>query len=327
MIRFGILGAARIAPQAVIDPAKENPLVEIQCIAARDVSRAQIFADDHCIPDVHDHYQQVIADPAINAVYVPLPISGHHEWTIKALHAGKHVLCEKSLALNEAQAIEMQAAARSTGLVLMDAFHYRYHPLFIRAVEIVQSGVLGKLSMIEADFHVKGPVADDDIRMMYQTGGGVTMDIGCYPLSWVRHLLGTSPLQVSARAETGPAQVDIYMETDMQFPGGIRAKTTGDMRAGGEFKARINLVGDAGSLRIENPLVPQFGHSLALQVAGKKSTVSFDLRSSYAYQLDAFVNAVTNGEPVLTDGRDGILQMALIDRVYQAAGLSIRGRS
>lgn len=325
MIRLGILGAAKIAPQAVIEPVKGNAQVEVQCIAARDVSRARAFADTHGIATVHEHYADVLADSAVTAVYIPLPISAHHEWTIKALEAGKHVLCEKSLALNAAEAIEMQEVAEHTGLVLMDAFHYRYHPLFLRAVEIVRSGVLGKLVSIEADFHVKGPVADDDIRMMYQTGGGVTMDIGCYPLSWVRHLLGSSPLEVTAAAETGPEQVDLYLETEMLFPGGIRARTTGDMRAGGQFKAELLVVGENGSMRVSNPLVPQFGHSLDLQLGGKTTTQTFALRSSYDYQLDAFTAAVINDEPLLTDGRDAILQMSLIDRVYQAAGLSLRG--
>ena len=325
MIRIGILGAAKIAPQAVIEPAKDHAQVEVQCIAARAVSRAKTFADKHGIATVHDHYADVLADASVTAVYIPLPISAHHEWTIKALEAGKHVLCEKSLALNAAQATEMQEVAARTGLVLMEAFHYRYHPLFLRTVEIVRSGILGKLSSIQADFHVKGPVAEDDIRMMYETGGGVTMDIGCYPLSWVRHLVGSAPQAVTAKAETGPDQVDIYLETDLLFPGGIRAKTTGDMRAGGQFKAELLVVGENGSLRVSNPLVPQFGHSLELQLNGEMTSETFSLRSSYAYQLDAFTAAVLNDDAVLTDGCDAVLQMTLIDRVYQAAGLSLRG--
>jgi len=325
MIRFGILGAAKIAPQAIIKPVQDNAQAEVHCIAARDVSRAKAFADAHDISTVHEHYGDVLADPAVTAVYIPLPISAHHEWTIKALEAGKHVLCEKSLALNAAEALEMQEVAARTGLVLMDAFHYRYHPLFSRAVEVVHSGVLGKLASIEADFHVKGPVPENDIRMMYATGGGVTMDIGCYPLSWVRHLLGAVPLEVTAAAVTGPEQVDLYLETNLIFPGGICARTSGDMRAGGQFKAELLVIGENGSMRVSNPLVPQFGHSLVLQLGGKKTSETFTRRGSYDYQLDAFTAAVISGEPVLTDGRDAVLQMTLIDQVYQAAGLSLRG--
>lgn len=188
MLRFGTLGAAAITPRALVYPCMDEPGAYISVVAARDRARAEAFARHHRIPNVADDYLSVVDHQKVDALYVPLHITAHHEWTLKALDAGKHVLCEKSLAANAAEAVEMAALARKTGLVLMDAFHYRYHPVFLRTREIYASGVLGSIEQVDAAFHV--PVADpDNIRMRYETGGGVTMDIGCYPISWVRHLI------------------------------------------------------------------------------------------------------------------------------------------
>ena len=187
MIRFGMLGAANIAPNALIKPCKDEPGAAIQVLASRDRDRAEKMAARAKIPEVAASYLEVIDHPACNAIYIPLPITSHHEWTLKALEAGKHVLCEKAIAANAAEAEEMAALAQAKGLVLMEAFHYRYHPVFLRAKEIVLSGVLGKLREIRATFSVPNRIPKDDIRMQYETGGGVTMDIGTYPISWVRH--------------------------------------------------------------------------------------------------------------------------------------------
>ena len=191
-IRIGTLGAAGITPAALMEPAKENADVIVTAIAARDRLRAQRFADHHDIESVYDHYDDVIADDSLDVIYNPLPISHHLEYTVKALRAGKHVLCEKSFALNAREAEEMHEVAQETGLVLIEAFHYRYHPIFHRALEIVESGALGKLEHIDARF-VVGTPNTENIRMHYETGGGATMDMGCYPISWLRHITKSEP--------------------------------------------------------------------------------------------------------------------------------------
>ena len=142
VLRIGTLGAAAITPSALIEPAARRDDVEVRCVAARDRARAQAFAETHGIPTVHDGYADVVEDPEIDAVYNPLQISGHKEWTIRALEAGKHVLCEKPFAMNEAEAREMADAARRSGRVCVEAFHYYYHPVGRRMREIVQSGAL-----------------------------------------------------------------------------------------------------------------------------------------------------------------------------------------
>lgn len=323
MITFGTLGAARITPSALIYPAMNEPRARISVIAARDRQRAEAFANAHHIRTVCDNYDEVVTHGHINAVYNPLHIPAHHPWTIKALNAGKHVLCEKSLASNAREAAEMQALAKEKSLVLMDAFHYRYHPLFARMVEIVQGGELGDIISIDAAFHV--PVRGaEDIRMNYSLGGGVTMDIGCYPISWVRHLTGKEPKVIGATAEVGPPNVDLVLSAKLDIDG-IGVTTTGDMRESTAFKAEICVKGSLGKMLVNNVVAPQMGHLLTLDLNGKVTHETVDRRPSYCYQLDAFIEAVENGGPVLTDGEDAVKQMTVIDRCYEAAGLPIRG--
>ena len=325
MLQFGVLGAAAITPRALIYPCVDEPNAFIRAIAARDRSRAAKVADWARIPEVLDDYQAVIEHPKCNVIYIPLPITSHHEWTIKALEAGKHVLCEKSIAANGDEAEEMAAVAREKGLVLMEAFHYRYHTVFRRAKEILASGVLGDLTEVSAGFCMKGPIPETDIRMQYATGGGATMDLGCYPISWVRHLLDAEPDEVSAEAEEGPPDVDLKLFTQMRFGSGVVATTRSDMRPTAKFEMGFTVTGTAGSLHVEQPLVPQIGHSLELTIDGVTTTETCDRRPTYGYQLDAFIAAVEHGEPLYTDADDGVKQMRLIDRCYRAAGMRVRG--
>jgi len=323
MIRFGTLGVARISPAALVYPCMNELNAEIVAVGARDRNRAERFAEAHHIRNVCDGYHEVIHHQDVNTIYNPLPISAHHEWTIKALKAGKHVLCEKSLACNAEEAEEMSALASEKELVLMDAFHYRYHPLFSRVKDIYQSGILGSIRSIEAAFHV--PVTrGDDIRLRYETGGGVTMDIGCYPISWVRHMTDQEPVVVSARSEVGPKNVDLLLEADMELEG-IQVRTSGDMRPSAKFNAKLKVVGEGGILSVKNVIAPQFGSKLYLSVDGKSTEETFHRRPTYAYQLDSFIAAVEQGKPIATDGEDAVKQMRLIDACYEAAGLPRRG--
>ena len=324
MIWFGALGAAGITPRALVVPCWDEPRAAIRCVAARDRRRAEGFAQWFRIPVVHDDYADVVADESISVVYNALPISGHHEWTLEALAAGKHVLCEKSLACNAREAEAMAQAAKDAGLVLMEAFHYRYHPVFIRAKEIVDAGVLGRIREVQATFNA--PVTDpNDIRNQYATGGGATMDLGCYPISWVRHITGEEPEEVTARAEEGAPNVDVMLEATMRFPSGVRATTASDMRAGVRFRMDMVVTGDKGVMTVDSPLVPQIGHQISVAVNGETSVERLDRRASYAYQLDAFLDAVEHGKPLFTDAEDGVKQMRVIDRCYEAAGLPVRG--
>ena len=325
MFRFGTLGAANITPRALIYPVMDEPGVSVYAIAARARDRAEAFAHHHHIPKVLSTYEAVAEHDKIDALYNPLHIPAHKDYTLHALAAGKHVLCEKSLACNAAEAEAMATAADAAGRILMDAFHYRYHPVFMRAREIYASGELGDIETIDAAFHI--PVTDPNgIRMVYGLGGGVTMDIGCYPISWVRHISAEEPVVTAATAETGPPHVDVVLKTEMSLPSGIRATTSGDMRPETSFAAYLTVTGSRGRMHVRNPLAPQAGHAIEVSVAGKDRHEVLDRRPTYSYQLDAFLAAVADGAPPLTDGWDGVRQMQVIDAAYQAAGLPLRGQ-
>ena len=323
-VRFGILGVARITPRALTRPADYQRDVGLYAIAARDKRRAESFAAHEAIRFVVDDYQAVIDHDSVNAIYNPLVISLHMPWTLAALEAGKHVLCEKSFALNADEAATMAAMGKETGLVVMDAFHYRYHPMFIRAKEIVDSGLIGDLVHVEGAFHI--PVNDpDNIRMQYELGGGVTMDIGCYPISWIRHLTGEEPTVTKATAVEGPANVDVTLKAEYQLPSGATAMSSGDMAIDTRFRADLTATGTLGTLKVSNPLVPQTGHALELTTRSGTTVEKLDRRPTYDYQMDAFVEAVVNDKPLYTDAEDAVKQMQVIDACYDAAGLPRRG--
>ena len=324
--RFGTLGAANITPQALLAPASRNDDVSVVAIAARDRSRAQAMADRGHIEHVADDYQAVIDHPDVNVIYNPLPISHHREWTLKALAAGKPVLCEKSFAMNEAEAVEMAEAADRADLLLIEAFHYRYHPVFLRTLEIYQSGTIGDLVRVSGLFHVGGEqgVPSTNIRMIYETGGGATMDMGCYPMSWVRHLTGEEPEVVSAEAVEGPPDVDLSLVTELKFPSGATGSTSGSMK-GEPYRAELLVEGTKGTLMVDNPLVPHMGHEIRLTIDGETTTETLTKRTTYDFQLDAFVGALGTGENLPTDAHDAIKQMHFIDNAYRAAGMKVRG--
>jgi predicted dehydrogenase len=322
-VQIGVLGAARIAPPALIKPAKANNDVVVAAVAARDVSRAQAFAAKHDIARVHDSYEALIADPGLDAVYNPLPNGLHGRWTRAALAAGKHVLCEKPFTANAAEAREIAELAAKSDRVVMEAFHYRYHPMALRIEEIIASGELGKLKRVEAALCFPLPKFSD-IRYNYSLAGGATMDAGCYAVHMVRTFGGSTPEVVSAQAKLRDPQVDRAMTAEVQFADGHTGRIRCSMWSSRLLDISAHVVGDRGELRALNPVLPQMFHRLSVRSAAGKRVERFPRRASYAYQLDAFAGAVLRGEPVKTTPEDAIVNMTVIDAIYRAAGMPLR---
>jgi predicted dehydrogenase len=322
-VQIGVLGAARIAPPALINPARENSDVVVAAVAARDVSRAQAFAAKHGIAQVHDGYEALLADPDIDAIYNPLPNGLHGKWTRAALAAGKHVLCEKPFTANAAEAREIAELAAQSDRVVMEAFHYRYHPLALRIEEIIASGELGKLKRVEASLCFPLPKFSD-IRYNYALAGGATMDAGCYPVHMVRTFGGSTPEVVSAQAKLRGPQIDRAMTAELQFADGHTGRIRCSMWSPRLLDFSAHVVGEHGELRALNPLMPQIYHRLSVRSAAGKRVEHFPRRATYAYQLDAFAAAVLRGEPVKTTPEDAVENMTVIDAIYRAAGLPIR---
>jgi predicted dehydrogenase len=322
-VQIGVLGAARIAPVALIKPAKENPDVVVAAVAARDASRARAFATKHGIARVHDSYEALLADPELDAVYIPLPNGLHGQWTRAALAAGKHVLCEKPFTANAAEAGEIAELAANSDRVVMEAFHYRYHPLALRIEQIIASGELGKLERVEAALCFPLP-RPSDIRYNYSLAGGATMDAGCYAVHMVRTFGGSTPEVVSAQPKLRNSQIDRAMTAEVRFAGGHTGKVGCSLWSSNLLQISAHVVGDRGELRALNPVLPQYFHRLSIRSSEGKRVERFPRRASYAYQLDAFAAAVLRGEPVKTTPADAIENMAVIDAIYRAAGLPLR---
>jgi predicted dehydrogenase len=322
-VRIGILGAARIAPLALVIPARGNNDVEVAAVAARDISRAETFATRHSVPRVHGSYEALISDPDLDAVYNPLPNGLHGKWTRAAITAGKHVLCEKPFAANAAEAGEIAKLSATSDRVVMEAFHYRYHPLALRIEEIITSGELGKLKRVEAAFCMPLPKFAD-IRYDYSLAGGATMDVGSYAVDMMRTFGGATPEVVSARAKLRDPEVDRAMTAEFRFPGGHEGRMTCSMWSKDLLKLSAKVVGESGEvrLRVLNPLAP-FSR-LAVKSSEGKRVERFPRRTSYAYQLDAFAAAVLRGEPVKTTPSEAVENMTVIDAIYRAAGLPVR---
>lgn len=323
-LHIGILGAARIVPMALIKPARQVANVTVSGIAARDTTRAHTFARKHHIPHVFASYDELLADPRIDAVYIPLPNSLHERWTLRALEAGKHVLCEKPFASNAAEAERMAEAAQKSGLVLMEAFHYRYHPLAARMKEIVTSGELGKIRRIDA-WLCFPLLSRNDIRYNLSLAGGATMDTGSYTINVLRFLAGEEPEVVQAVPRLASPQVDRRMDAELRFPNGITGHFTASLLSSTLLRIGIRVTGEQGEMRVFNFIAPQFYHRLTVRTPKGRRTEHLAGEATYTYQLRAFAQAITQRIPVPTNPTEAIANMRVIDAVYRRAGLSIRG--
>jgi predicted dehydrogenase len=324
-VRIGVLGAARIAPAALVKPARVVDGVEVGAIAARDRRRAQAFAARYGVPAVHDSYADLLADPSLDAVYIPLPNGLHAQWTLAALKAGKHVLCEKPFTANAAQAREVAAAADGTGLVVMEAFHYRYHPLARRMAEIVHGGELGRIQRIETAMCVPLP-RFSDIRYDFSLAGGALADAGCYAVHAMRLLAPGDPAVTAARALTmrRDRRIDRAMTARFSFPGGATGEIRASMWSSTLLRIRARAVGERGTLTVTNFVVPQYWSRFTVTVDGRRRRERFGGEATYVHQLRAFAAAV-RGEPAnLTPPSDSVATMSLIDDIYTAAGLPLR---
>ena len=330
-LRIGILGAARIAPAAVVKPARAVDGVRVTTIAARDPERAKKFAAKHGVDRVHDTYDALVADPDVDAVYVPLPNGLHADWTTRALEAGKHVLCEKPFTANAHEAEDVKAVADAhPELVVMEAFHYRYHPVAQRMVDVVASGVLGTIRRVETAMCIPLPFPRD-IRYRYDLAGGSVMDVGCYAIHMLRTASGEEPTVKLARARLASADVDRWMEASFSLPSGAEGKMTCALWSSTVLRIGVTVGGDDGELRLFNPTGPHLYHRMTVWTRGpgggrRRERVAGSRTPTYAYQLEAFRDAVRGDRSRnFTPPSDSVANMRVVDAVYDAAGLRRRG--
>jgi len=324
VVRIGLLGAARIAPAALTKPARVVPEADVVVMAARDRARAEKFAAKQGVPEVVDDYAAVLAASEVDAIYNPLPNGLHAQWTIAALEADKHVLCEKPFTANAAEAEKVAAAADRSGLVVTEAFHWRYHPLAQRMVEIVRGEELGPLRHIDVALCFPLPMFSD-IRYNYSLAGGALMDAGCYTVHIARTIGGEEPEVVRATPKLRTPDIDRAMRADLRFPSGHTATITCSMWSSDLLRLHARATGERGEMRVFNPTTPQLYHRMKVTADGSSRVERFPRKPTYEYQLAAFCAAVLRGEPTLTPPSESIANMRVIDAIYEAAGMKVRG--
>ena len=319
-VRWGVVGCADIAVRKVVPALRASTHGEVLAIASRDERRAATTADGLGIPRAYGSYDALLADADVEAVYIPLPNHLHREWTIRAAAAGKHVLCEKPLALTAAEAREMVDACAAAGVLLMEAFMYRLHPMWRRVRDLVDGGAVGDLLTIQAFFSYRN-VDPADIRNIAEYGGGALMDIGCYPINVARWMFDGEPDSVVATVRRDPDfGTDVLTSAVLDFAGRQAAFTCSTQI---EDDQRVDLVGTAGRLVVEIPFnIPPDRPTRILRVAGGDPPVAphvdvieVPAADPYGVQGDAFAAAIRDGGPVPIPPADAIGNMTVIERI------------
>ncbi len=322
-LKIGLLGAARITPKAVIEPAAARDDVVVTAVAARQPERAHEFARQHNIANVYPSYEALIAKADVDLIYNALPISAHAPWTRRALRAGRHVLCEKPLAMNLNEAQAMQASADASHVRLIEAFHCRFHPAFARYQALLRDPRLGRLRHIDAVFNASIADKDAEIRYRPALGGGAMMDLGCYPVHWVLHSVHEEPVDVQARCALTATGVDRRFVGQLRFASGASASVACDMTPGTQRGSRLSAQFAHGEVLFVSPITPQNGGELILRTPDGEKRHDIDPGATYDHQLAAVCAALRDGRALPVEGPALLAQQRTLDRLYQRAGVGV----
>lgn len=320
-VRWGVLGTARIGMRRVIPAMQAGEHCEVVAIASRGAERAQAAAETLGIPKAYGSYQQLLEDPDIQAVYIPLPNHLHVPWSVRALAAGKHVLCEKPIGLSSAEARELFDASRDyPHLKVMEAFMYRFHPQWQRACDLVDQGAIGELKTIQAFFSYYN---DDpaNIRNQADIGGGALMDIGCYCIALSRLVFDAEPQRVMGILEVDPDfRVDRLTSAILDFGRGTSTWTCGTQLA---YYQRVNLFGTEGRIELEIPFNPPASEATRIWHwrDDELAEIVLDPADHYTLQGDRFSLAVLNDSEVPIPLEDAVANMEVIEAVVRSAEL------
>ena len=324
-LRIGILGAARIADEGIVAPARTLGH-QVVAVAARDRGRAEAFAAERGIARVHDSYADVIADPDVDLVYNALVNSLHARWNIAALQAGKHILSEKPLTSNAEQARAVRAAALASPARIAEGFHYRHHPVNLRLRELVTSGKLGGVRRVDLVLAVPAP-PESDPRWSRELAGGATMDLGCYVLDAARQLgqwIGAAPQIVTVDAALRTPEVDASMRVELAYPGGVTGRCVWDMNAADRIMT-WTVTGTRGAATSPAFAVPHADNRLLVTRDGQASEEVLGDLTSYTYQLARLAEDLQGGQPFPVGIDGSVANAELIDECYRRVGLSPRG--
>jgi xylose dehydrogenase (NAD/NADP) len=312
-LNWGLLSTARIN-RALIKPLKASKRTRLLAVASRSQSWADAYAHEWNIPRAHGSYEALLNDPEIDVIYISLPNHLHAEWTIKALRAGKHVLCEKPFALSLQEVDAMIAAAKESSRVLAEAFMYRHHPQTQMVKESVESGSIGSLQLIKGSFsfRLEGP---DDIRNFKNMGGGSIWDVGCYPISYARMIIGEEPLEAFGWQVQGPGGSDEAFIGQIKFPKGILFQF--DCSFVTPLRWSMEIIGSKGSLYVPNPFKPGTSSKVINRQMDAEESVKIKGAELYQGEVEDMCDAILHKKPSrvsLEDSRGNIATiLTLID--------------
>jgi predicted dehydrogenase len=302
-----------------------SPRNQLVAVASRDKARADEYAKKWEIPTTYGSYEALLADPAIDVIYNPLPNGMHAEWTIKAAQAGKHVLCEKPLGVTPAEVDAMADAAKKAGVYVTEGFMYRHHPQTLKVKQLVESGAIGKLRLVRGSFTFS-IAREDDIRLNKELTGGSIWDVGCYPISYARYIVGAEPVEVYGRQVTSKSGVDETFVGQMRFPGDVYAQFDSGFRA--PFRTHIEIVGSEGIITIPRPFKPNDQDQVLLSKGDTVETVTSDTEVLYLGEVEDIADAILNGKAPrisLADSRANVATIvALLQSSHEGKPITLR---
>jgi D-xylose 1-dehydrogenase (NADP+, D-xylono-1,5-lactone-forming) len=319
-LTWGLLGTARIN-RAVIPAIRAARRSQLAAVASRDAARANAFAAEWEIPAAHGSYEALLADPAIDAIYIPLPNHLHVEWTLQAVRAGKHVLCEKPIALDVSGVDAIEENAQRAGVVVAEAFMYRHHPQTRQVQSMVAEGVIGEPRLIRGAFTFMLD-REHDVRLKPEWGGGSLWDVGCYPVSYARLLAGSEPIEHIGLAELGSTGIDVAFAGALRFPEGPLALFDCGFRA--PFRTELTVVGTEATLVVERPFKPGLRERLLVRRGEQIETVDVEGEALYVGEIEDLERAALDGaRPTVTlaDSRGTVAALvALLESASRRAG-------
>ena len=292
VLNWGLLSTARIN-NALITPLRASKRNQLVAVASRSQQSATAYAKEKKIPRAHGSYEALLADPDIDVVYISLPNHLHPEWTIKAVEAGKHVLCEKPLALSVDEVEAVQAAARTNGRVVAEAFMYRHHPQTLKVQELVNSGSLGTVKLVRGSFSYVLS-REGDVRLNPEWGGGSIWDIGCYPISYARSVLGQEPLEVFGHQVIGPSGIDDTFVGQMRFANDVLMQFDSSFVI--PFHVYMEIVGSEGTLSVPSPFKPNENEKIYITRDGRTETIKIKGQELYIGEVEDMADAILLGK-------------------------------
>lgn len=316
-LRWGVVGCAGIAKRAVIPGIQNSETGEVAAIASRDAVKARQTADELNIPKSYGSYEELLADDSLDAVYIPLPNHLHREWALKAAAAGKHVLCEKPMALTAAEAQEMVDVCADAGVLLAEAFMYRHHPRYAVIKQLIADGEIGDIRGIHGTFTFNNAKDANNVRYRRAMGGGSLYDVGCYPISAARLILDAEPEAVTAHAFFSPQHdnVDMMVSGLLEFPNHVAL--TFDCGMWADFRNTLEILGSDGRIEIPNAFI---GNShIFVTAKGQRREETFPEMNQYALQADSFGNSVLHHQPLAFHPQDAVQNMHILDACFAAA--------